>query len=61
MEGMPYPPPRGPYAVYDKGTFFEVVDYAITNYFNMSDLAVGTYAVRPPDIRFESLFELTAF
>jgi len=48
LEGMPYPPPRGPYAVYDKATFFDIVDYAVTNYFNMSDLAVGTYAVRPP-------------
>lgn len=48
LEGMPYPPPRGPYAVYDKGTFFDIIDYAITNYFNMSNLAVGTYAVRPP-------------
>ena len=42
---MPYPPPRGPYAVYDKDKFFEIIDYAINNYFNTSDLAVGTYAV----------------
>jgi len=51
LEGMPYPPPRGPYAVYDKETFFRTINYAINNYFNTSDLAVGTYAVHSREER----------